>query len=97
MSSEKLNCWEILNCGRQPGGELAHDMGVCPAAASVDYHGVNGGINAGRFCWAIAGTMCDSQISGEMAQKTSSCMQCDIYLHIVEAEGTQLILSPNQL
>ena len=97
MSSEKPNCWEMQNCGREPGGHMVRELGVCPAAASPEYDGVNGGLNAGRFCWAVAGTMCGGRVSGSMAQKTSNCMSCGIYLHIVDTEGSGLILSPAQL
>ncbi len=28
----KLNCWDFKKCGRQSGGEKAHELGVCPAS-----------------------------------------------------------------
>jgi hypothetical protein len=52
----KLNCWEFEKCGRQPGGIKVKELGVCPAATEKRAHGINGGINGGRACWAIAGT-----------------------------------------
>jgi hypothetical protein len=54
----KKNCWEVKQCGREPGGSKTADMGVCPAAADSSSDGVNGGKNGGRICWALAGTFC---------------------------------------
>jgi hypothetical protein len=28
----KLYCWEIIKCGREPGGHKAADLGICPVA-----------------------------------------------------------------
>jgi len=27
---ECLNCWEFKKCGREPGGEKASELGICP-------------------------------------------------------------------
>ena len=53
---KRQNCWEYMKCGRQPGGDKVVDLGVCPAAEDNSYDGLNRGKNAGRFCWAGAGT-----------------------------------------
>ena len=48
----KLNCWEVRGCDQGPDSPE-------PCAAVIDSasNGVNGGINAGRLCWAVVGTL----------------------------------------
>ncbi len=76
----KENCWEFKKCGR----ERPNVMGVCPAAAETKAHGVNGGKNAGRVCWAVAGTLCDGTVQGTYAQKLMTCIECDFRLKVRE-------------
>lgn len=75
----KRNCWEFKNCGRQPGGEHADDLGECPAAVDARLDGIHGGKNAGRACWVIMGTFCKGETQGTFAQKFKSCVECDFY------------------
>ena len=70
MAEKLLNCWEILLCGREVGGENAHELGVCPAAEQ----------DFGHSCWAIAGTLCGGEIQGSTAIKQNDCMMCKVYL-----------------
>ena len=84
----KLNCWEVKQCGRQPGGEHATDDGICPVATAQEYHDINCGINGGRACWAIAGTMCGGTRQGTFAAKVGDCMKCDFYNLVREEEGS---------
>jgi DNA-directed RNA polymerase subunit RPC12/RpoP len=67
------NCWEFMRCGR----ERPNVMGICPAAAEARADGVNGGRNAGRVCWAVAGTFCGGKIQGTYAQKLVACTECE--------------------
>lgn len=83
---KKLNCWEFKNCGRQPGGSLAYDLGICPATSEKRLDGVHGGINAGRTCWVIAGTMCEGEVQGTFANKYRDCEICDFYRKIRREE-----------
>ena len=62
MSKKKLNCWEFMGCKRQPGGTGAAEKGTCIAAMDSSYDGINSGENAGRICWAVAGTCCGGEI-----------------------------------
>ena len=57
-----LNCWEIMDCGREPSGSLVAELGVCPAATDVTHDGMNHGHNGGRICWVVAGTLCDGRL-----------------------------------
>lgn len=88
----KLNCWEVKQCGREPGGKHAVDLGVCPAATDTRFSGTNGGDNAGRYCWRIAGTLCDGDIQGIFAEKALTCCKCDFFLQVVVEEGSKAIL-----
>ncbi len=94
----KLNCWEFKRCGREPGGTRAGELGVCPAAEHTPAHGLNGGINGGRICWAVAGTLCDGVVQGTFAYKRISCMTCDVYITVKEEEGFDqfLLFMPRQ-
>ncbi len=83
----KLNCWEMEKCERQPGGSKTKELGICPASSDTASEGVNGGVNGGRICWAIAGTMCGGKIQGSHADKQSSCMFCEFYKHVKAEEG----------
>jgi hypothetical protein len=74
-----VNCWEFKKCGRETGGARAAELGICPAQTETRRHGLNGGTNAGRVCWAVTGTLCGGQVQGTFAMKLSNCMQCDFY------------------
>jgi hypothetical protein len=83
----KHNCWEIKKCGREPGGSKVKKFGICPAATDSSSNGLNGGKNAGRICWAVAGTFCGGKVQGEYAQKQASCMYCDVFKQVKAEEG----------
>ncbi len=70
MTRKKLNCWEYMKCGREPGGEKADELGICPAAADSSFDGLNRGKNAGRICWAVAGTFCSGETQGRSSGDT---------------------------
>ncbi len=83
----KLNCWEFKKCSRETGGSRSQIAGVCPASSDTSCTGLNGGKNAGRICWAVAGTFCGGKIQGDYAQKSVSCMSCDFFKLVKEEEG----------
>ena len=100
---KKLNCWEHKKCGREPGGNKSSEFGVCPASTEKRLDGVHGGINAGRACWVVAGSMCNGKIQGTFAQKHKNCFICDFYLGVsqeeemnMEATSTLLITLQNK-
>ena len=92
----KVNCWEAKQCGRQPGGERSHEMGICPAAVAVGADGINGGTNGGRACWTIQQTLCGDKIQGAFSQKLHECLQCDFYSS-VRHEEKENYLSTKQI
>lgn len=94
-----LNCWEFMQCGREPGGRKVRELGVCLAAVDREANGINHGMNGGRICWAIAGTMCDGEPSGIFVERVQVCADCDFYKKVKAEEGflEYSILKPGQL
>ena len=88
MPHKKQNCWEYMKCGREPGGDRAGELGICPAARDDSYDGINCGKNAGRFCWAVAGTFCGGNVQGTFADKRESCLSCGFFNKVRAEEGT---------
>ncbi len=77
-----------MQCGREPGGEKVLELGVCPVTVDTSHEGINSGSHAGRFCWAVAGTMCDGRVQGTFAEKRKSCTQCHFYNEVRAQEGS---------
>ena len=72
--TNRQNCWEFMQCGREPGGARADESGVCRAAAmDPGRDGPNGGESAGRLCWAVTGTYCGDRLQGTFVDKRRSC------------------------
>ncbi|GBE37662.1 MAG TPA: hypothetical protein ENH31_07860 [Nitrospirae bacterium] len=84
---KKINCWEFKKCGREPGGAKVGDLGVCSATTEIRANGVNEGKNAGRACWAVAGTLCGGVIQGTFAMKLGNCLKCEFYRLVMKEEG----------
>jgi len=87
MGEKKQNCWEVLRCGREPGGAKVSESGPCPAATDAFCDGINGGKNAGRLCWAIEGTCCEGAAEAEGAEKVARCEQCAFFRRVKYEEG----------
>jgi hypothetical protein len=88
----KSNCWEIKKCGREPGGSKVRDLGVCPAGSDTSSTNINSGKNAGRICWAVAGTFCGGKVQGDFAQKSASCLACEVFKQVKKEEGSGFIM-----
>ncbi len=95
----KQNCWEVKKCGREPGGSKNGELGICPASTDSSCSGINSGKNAGRICWAIAGTFCGGKVQGDFAQKSVSCMSCEVFKMVKVEEGAEnfVLLKPGQI
>ncbi len=87
MVMKKLNCWEFKKCGREPGGENTSEHGVCPAAIEIRADKINDGENAGRACWAVAGTLCRGVVDGKFTAKVTTCLLCDFYQQVCQEQG----------
>ena len=92
MTDHKTNCWEVKQCGHEPGGINAGTLGICPAATSSHFDGLNSGVHSGRFCWRVAGTLCDGEIQGMFAAKALTCCKCEFFLQVVDEEGADVKL-----
>ncbi len=88
---KKINCWEFKKCGRQPGGDKEEELGTCPASLEEAADGLNSGVNGGRSCWALAGTLCGNKVQGTFASKLANCLQCDFYQSVVREEGSEFV------
>ncbi|MBF0259165.1 MAG: protein kinase [Desulfamplus sp.] len=77
-----------MKCGRESGGINVQKTGICPAATDQSYDGINSGVCGGRFCWAVAGTMCNGKVEGTFAEKRKSCSQCTFYKKVRAEEGS---------
>ncbi len=82
------NCWEFYQCGREPGGVKAGELGVCAATTTAEFNGTNRGVNGGRACWVISGTLCGGKVQGGFAQKIGNCLSCEFYHKVGSEEGT---------
>lgn len=80
------NCWEFKKCERMIGGKNCNTFGMCPSSINVEFDGTNRGKNGGRYCWRIAGTLCDGKIQGTFASKGESCIECDFFKKVVSEE-----------
>ncbi len=87
--SQKINCWEFLNCGRELGGEKVAELGICPASIDTSADGLNEGKNGGRICWAITGTFSGKKIQGFYAKKLLSCRSCIFFKMVKEEAGLE--------
>ena len=90
----KTNCWEIKQCGRGPGGARSGEHGICRAAIDTDLNGYNQGVDGGRMCWAVVGTMCGGEVQGSNAQMRMSCLTCEVYEQVRAEEGSAFVLLP---
>ena len=75
----KINCWEFMKCGREPGGMNSIELGICSASVEISTDGINEGKNGGRACWALSGTFCEGEVQGSFASKIGNCKRCDFY------------------
>ncbi len=79
-------------CGREPGGARAAELGVCPAATASEYDGVNHGRAAGRYCWAVAGTLCRGRLQGNWESKRKNCLACPFMAEVTRQEDRGFVL-----
>jgi hypothetical protein len=97
MDHQLMNCWEYKKCGREVGGSRIQELGVCPAAEDQLWDGVNGGTNAGRFCWYVVGTYCDGDVQGTFVAKYRKCVQCDFFLKVDLESGKKFIFTKQEI
>ena len=96
MHDTRVNCWEFMGCGREPGGPRAAELGACPASTDSTSEGINRGLRGGRFCWAVAGTLCSGDVEGIFARKLTTCLECPFYREVERQEGRDFVLLNEQ-
>lgn len=92
--NKKQNCWEVKQCGREPGGGNNRESGICPSTVEKKLDGTHGGSNAVRACWVVAGTLCDGIVQGTFANKYKHCEQCDFFYQVIKEEEDLYLFSP---
>ncbi len=90
MKEKKQNCWDFKQCGRGPDCGSTSSERPCPAATERRLDGVHGGMNSGRACWAVAGTLCGGKVQGTYAAKHDVCQKCDFYQQVAREEGKDI-------
>jgi hypothetical protein len=91
---ERNNCWQIRRCGCEPGGVNVDRYGVCPAAISGRWDGLNRGQMRGRCCWAVIGSSPQCQQAELYGDKLINCIQCQFLKQVHEEEGRDFVLIP---
>jgi signal transduction histidine kinase len=81
-ATNKPNCWDVKGCDKGPG-----TADPCPAALDHTSTGVNGGLYAGRICWTVPGTGCDSVAHGDFVDKQDICLRCRFFQQVRAEEG----------
>lgn len=89
----KLNCWEIRQCGFVPGDDKSKKDN-CPACMEVRLDGIHGGKNGGRACWVINGTRCDGSVQRSFRKKKKRCNDCSFYKTVLIEEDPGFVISP---
>ena len=81
-SLQGKNCWEVQQCGREPGGANVGEGRPCPVAVNVRYNAINNGKNGGRVCWTVPGSFCHDGKRRTFAERLSFCVVCDFYRRV---------------
>ncbi|RPI38464.1 MAG: hypothetical protein EHM54_00285 [Nitrospiraceae bacterium] len=88
---KKKNCWEVMGCRKQFHGFTPGESGICPAFHCKPLNGIHGGMNGGRACWMVTGTMCGNKIQGSYGFKVQNCSQCGFFNQVIEEEGSKYV------
>jgi hypothetical protein len=94
---DRKNCWEFMACGKEEGGKRAGRLGICPASTATGLHAIHGGMNAGRACWTIEGTLCRKNSPESLGEKKAFCQSCSFYRVFLSEEHPHLIVSDEML
>ncbi len=90
-AAKKLNCWEYQGCGFDADRNGETDSCGCPSVAESALDGANGGLNGGRSCWVIEGTMCDGDAAGDFEEKARTCRKCAFMQRVAVEEGLDFV------
>ncbi|MCI5212553.1 MAG: hypothetical protein D3910_28050 [Candidatus Electrothrix sp. ATG2] len=79
MEKSHLNCWEFMDCGREPNGKNVSQYGVCQVAIETTLNGVHNGKNGGRCCWIIVEYSPNNSDLPFCTGTAHECINCDFY------------------
>ncbi len=79
--TQKLNCWQFKNCGREKDGLLVETLGECPVSSAMKFDGMNGGRGAGRICWMVPDSACRKEPA--KLGIFQRCHTCDFYRRVL--------------
>ena len=79
MDNRLPNCWEIMNCGREKGGDREKELGECVASRE----------GMGHTCWAVAGTLGGGEIQCTIAEKFYMCNTCKVFHMYNRRQGSR--------
>ncbi|MBF0284499.1 MAG: hypothetical protein HQL51_08580 [Magnetococcales bacterium] len=97
-SSPPLNCWDYFQCQREIGNPHRADS-VCSVSLTAAHNGKNGGVNAGRYCWRVEGSFCETKLRaaapedprGSFHFKEEHCAKCSFHKQVMEEMGEEYI------
>lgn len=87
----KLNCWEYHNCKVGMNSSLSEDE-LCEVARAKECNEINNGINGGRICWSVSGTLCNNKHKGHFTHEIDSCMQCNFFKVVQSEEKKNFVI-----
>jgi hypothetical protein len=79
--TQKLNCWQFKNCGREKDGLLVETLGECPVSTTLKFDGMNEGRGAGRMCWMVPDSACRQEPA--KLGLFYRCHTCDFYRRVL--------------
>jgi hypothetical protein len=82
-----------MKCGHELKRDESGNQSMCPAASEYRLNGCNGGLNGGRACWVVPGTVCGNKVQGIFATKLVDCLECEFYHLVHEEEREKFIFS----
>ncbi len=77
VPEDYVGCWQIMGCGREPGGRNAERDGVCVAAR-----------HPGSACWMLAGKPDHpdrTQVCHRIRDGRLTCETCRVYRQVHDA------------
>ena len=83
----KLNCWEVMKCGKGLSENDNSKYNSCPITTATSANGLNGGVNAGRICWIMAESCCNGEVKCSKLHRKDSCFSCEFRYKVTAEEG----------
>lgn len=93
----KINCWEVMKCGKTGLGIRGRFQEICPARLEARLDGIHGGRNGGRACWVIENTLCGGKRPETTEVKRAGCASCKFFLQVHAEERRDLIVADTYL